>query len=138
MRTVRALRGLTQALARTGIAQTRDIVRHASTFFDRDMKRHQRRVAATFEDAREYDYLRDEAALRLVGRLDDVTRKFPTVLDFGCNTGNILSKWSGQGGIKAFHMLDGTDKMLYRDQRAWESRTDGACTSSVGPGFYVP
>lgn len=90
------------------------------------MKRHQRNVAASLPDASEYDYLRDEAATRLLSRLEDIKREFPNVLDLGCHSGNIVAKWSGQGGFRRVTMLDGAAKMLERDKEMWLKRTDRA------------
>ena len=88
------------------------------------MKRHQRNVAAALPDAVEYDYLRNEAASRLLDRLDDIKREFPAVLDLGCHSGNLVSQWNGQGGFRHVHMLDGSEKMLMRDHAIWSKRTD--------------
>ena len=90
------------------------------------MKRQQRDFAAAQLDSAEYDYLRDEAATRLLGRLEDIKREFPDVLNLGCNTGNLVAKWSGQGGFQRVHMLDSSEKMLFRDKSQWSSRTDRA------------
>jgi hypothetical protein len=77
-------------------------------------KRQQRDAAAARPDSREFDYLRDEIAGRVVDRLNDITRSFPVALDMGCNTGNIVRKLreatSGgadmPGDIRELHMLD--------------------------------
>lgn len=53
------------------------------------MKKAQRDRAASGSNSREFDYLRDEVANRLVERLLDVSRKFPHAADVGCNTGNL-------------------------------------------------
>ena len=53
--------------------------------FDRAQVRRQRdRAAARF---REHDFLFQEVADRLLSRLDDIRRKFPSVLDLGCHSG---------------------------------------------------
>ena len=102
------------------------------------MKRHQRNIAASLPDASEYDYLRDEAATRLLGRLEDIKREFPDVLDLGCHTGNIVTKWSGQGGFRRVTMLDGATKMLERDQATWLKRTDRACFPLLAALLPIP
>jgi len=56
--------------------------------------------------SRDFDYLRDEVAARLVDRLNDITREFPVALDLGANTGNIVKQLSGHGGVKKLFMLD--------------------------------
>jgi NADH dehydrogenase [ubiquinone] 1 alpha subcomplex assembly factor 5 len=53
--------------------------------FDRALvRRHRDRAAAQFARS---DFLLQEAAARLTGRLLDVTRDFPLALDLGCHTG---------------------------------------------------
>ncbi|KHJ33412.1 putative methyltransferase domain-containing protein [Erysiphe necator] len=58
--------------------------------FNRHIKNLQRERAASYKDqSRQVDYLKDEVALRLVGRLHDIKRQFPHILDFGANSCNI-------------------------------------------------
>jgi NADH dehydrogenase [ubiquinone] 1 alpha subcomplex assembly factor 5 len=47
------------------------------------------RAAASTQQSRQVDYLRDEVAARLCDRLLDINRSFPKVLDFGANACNI-------------------------------------------------
>jgi NADH dehydrogenase [ubiquinone] 1 alpha subcomplex assembly factor 5 len=47
------------------------------------------RAAASGQQSRQVDYLRDEVAARLCDRLLDINRSFPKVLDFGANACNI-------------------------------------------------
>jgi NADH dehydrogenase [ubiquinone] 1 alpha subcomplex assembly factor 5 len=117
--------------------------------FNRRMKIAQRDRAAAAPDSREYDYLRDEVARRLVERLGDILREFPTALDLGANTGNIAaalraatppppaaaaedgssssspstSAPPSHGGIRTLHMLEPSHRMLYRDEALWSSPT---------------
>lgn len=56
------------------------------------MKLVQRRRAALAPDYASYHYLRDEVASRLVDRLADINKAFPTVVEIGCGTGAHVSK----------------------------------------------
>lgn len=74
----------------------------------------QRERAALRSDARDFDYVRDEVATRLVERLGDITREFPDVLDVGAHSGPVLRALLAQGGagapppngIRSITMLD--------------------------------
>lgn len=50
--------------------QTRSYSISSMNVFDRELKKKQRTMAAMLSNSREYDYLRDEVAKRLVDRLD--------------------------------------------------------------------
>ena len=76
----------------------------AMTVFDRNVVRQRRdRHAAGFGD---FDFLLNEAADRLLDRLEDVTRPFPLALDLGCHTGQIASALQGRGGIQTLVQCD--------------------------------
>lgn len=64
--------------------------------FDRDLKRRQRIYALSHNP--EYDYLRDECAERLVDRLDDILRTFPTALELGSHRGNVAASIRSRNG----------------------------------------
>ncbi len=109
------------------------------TVFDRDAKLKQRqRAASDIENSRTVEYLRDEIALKSVERLAFIKRKFPNVLDLGCNSGNFekvlcdssnddrpsesVKGYSFKGDREAVKnnlgvitMLDSCREMLYRD-----------------------
>jgi NADH dehydrogenase [ubiquinone] 1 alpha subcomplex assembly factor 5 len=68
----------------TGDAQQPDV-------FDRHLKHRQRNQSLLLPESEYYDYLRDEVSIRLVDRLDDITRKFPLVLNIGCHRGQFLA-----------------------------------------------
>jgi NADH dehydrogenase [ubiquinone] 1 alpha subcomplex assembly factor 5 len=93
------------------------------TVFNTEAKFRQRERAAAATNSREFDYLRDELARRLVERLDDVTRTFPLAVDLGANSGNILAALraspSHAHGIQTLHMIDSSPGMLYRDKATW-------------------
>ncbi|KAJ3109956.1 NADH dehydrogenase [ubiquinone] 1 alpha subcomplex assembly factor 5 [Phlyctochytrium bullatum] len=84
--------------------------------FDRSIKVQQRNRAAMLPDSRVVDYLRDEAAARLVDRFvqKDIKRRFPRVLDLGAGAGHIY-KAVDKDMMDHVVQLDSADKMLYRD-----------------------
>lgn len=86
----------------------------------------QRSRAAKLPDSREYDYIRDEVARRVLDRFEDITRTFPVAVDVGANTANILQQLDGHGGISKLHMIESCRDMLYRDKAAWEAKAGGA------------
>lgn len=61
----------------------------AIDIFDRRLVRQHRDRAAAGLDS--HDFLLRECAARLVDRLDDITRRFPTALDLGCHGGEIAA-----------------------------------------------
>ncbi|RHY31461.1 hypothetical protein DYB32_003467 [Aphanomyces invadans] len=67
------------------------------------MKRTQRNnVAALLDNSKEYEYLREEVAKRLVDRLQDIDRDFPNALDLGAGSGHIFKSLApdvGLGGV---------------------------------------
>lgn len=91
-----------------------------------DQKLMQRNRAGAREDAAEFDYLRDEIATRLVDRLNDITRTFPVAVDLGANTGNIAKQLSGHCGIKTLHMIEPSEKMLFRNEAEWRGKASDA------------
>ena len=80
------------------LRRSRRLSRAASTsvaVFDAPLKAAQRRRAAAGASGggdanRTFDYLHDAVARRLVDRLRDVRRTFPTALDLGAGTGAVL------------------------------------------------
>ncbi len=103
----------------------------------------QRNRAASAPDSRDFDYIRDEVARRLVDRLGDITRDFPVAVDLGANAGNVAralrsasakaayggsshapgrDATSGQpslGGVRALHLVEPSERMLFRDAGEW-------------------
>lgn len=58
--------------------------------FDRNLKQRQRNFTLNSQyDATYYDYLREESARRLVDRLDDITKSFPSAVELGSYRGTI-------------------------------------------------
>jgi len=107
-----------------------------SKAFNRDLKKKQRNNAAyatqvwrsaaakTGDDIVDYDYFRQEMAIRLVDRLDDVKRAegFPLALDIGCGSSQIYRSIcsddafegeGGIGGVRKMVLLDSSDGMLH-------------------------
>jgi SAM-dependent methyltransferase len=81
------------------------------TVFDRKVLRQRRdRRAGEFAG---YDFLVREAADRLLDRLEDVTRSFPTALDLGCHTGQIADMLQDRGGIETLIQCDLSPAMTF-------------------------
>ena len=107
------------------------------TVFNTATKLAQRTRAAAYPTAPDFDYLRDEVADRLVGRLRDITRPFPTALDLGSNSGNVLSQLLSQkregeaaaGGVSSLFALDSCAGM--------HARAAPACALARAAGLAV-
>ena len=94
--------------------------------FNSSMKQQMRHNAAKLNDAKSYDYLREEVASRLVDRLDDVKREFPLALDLGsgscflhreiCRDDSLGDNGGGVGGVKKIVALDSCGEVLRRDE----------------------
>mmetsp|Transcript_25094 Transcript_25094/g.87537 ORF Transcript_25094/g.87537 Transcript_25094/m.87537 type:complete len:352 (-) Transcript_25094:49-1104(-) len=98
------------------------------TIFNRAKKREQRNAAARLADSKEYDYLRDEVAARLVDRLNDIKRSFPVAADIGCGNGHILRALAGHGDIETLYMTDISEGALARDAA---SRAEDAARANL-------
>ncbi|ODQ50938.1 S-adenosyl-L-methionine-dependent methyltransferase [Saitoella complicata NRRL Y-17804] len=94
--------------------------------FDRAVKHLQRdRAAADPAASRNYDYLKDEVADRLVERLLFVNRKFDTVMDLGSGAGHVAKSLcrpreedngvAPASRIKDYIAMDGSPLLLHRD-----------------------
>jgi len=80
--------------------------------FDRHaVRRHRDRAAPRFDAHR---FLFDETADRLLDRLDDIKRRFPTALDLGCHTGLLAKAMAGRGGIETLVQCDPAPEMVQR------------------------
>jgi NADH dehydrogenase [ubiquinone] 1 alpha subcomplex assembly factor 5 len=76
----------------------------APKIFDRAAVRAHRDRAARLPA--EHDFLVNEAAERLLDRLDDVKRQFPKALDLGCRTGILTNALKGRGGVESILHAD--------------------------------
>lgn len=74
------------------------------TVFDRRAVRRHRDRAAPGLGA--HGFLFAEVAARLVDRLDDVKRDFPTALDLGCHGGALAAALGGRGGVETLVQCD--------------------------------
>lgn len=79
--------------------------------FDRKTKLQQKRIAANYPDHSLYDYLRDEVAERVIDRMADISRFFPTVLDLGAGKG-YLAKHIAQDEVGKLYQLESCKDML--------------------------
>lgn len=88
----------------------------AQVTFDRELFRKNRiraleRNSLKLDDSDGYNYLRKEVTTRLVDRLDDISRTFPTALELGSFDGFLYSEisdrphYSGKGGIGGIETL---------------------------------
>lgn len=90
----------------------------APLIFDRTLLRQRRnRAAATLP---QYDFLLRDVAERLLDRLSDVTRTFPTALDLGCHTGQLAEMRGERGGIERLVQCDLSPRMAAKAaQNGW-------------------
>ncbi|KAJ7591471.1 S-adenosyl-L-methionine-dependent methyltransferase [Mycena floridula] len=82
--------------------------------FDRQTKRLQKDRAAISGHSRTVDYLRDEVADRMMERLEDIKRKFDTILDLGSGPGHFAKLLETSKARKCV-MVDSSEKTLNRD-----------------------
>jgi SAM-dependent methyltransferase len=66
-------------------------------FDRRAVRRHRDRAAADFAA---HDFLFREVGDRLLDRLADMARRFPSALDLGCRTGTLARHIAGRGGVE--------------------------------------
>ena len=98
----------------------------AMRVFNRSVKRLQRDSAATvrLNDGRDFSYLREEVAARLVDRLDYINRKFDKAIDIGSFTGHVYRALGENNicGIESLVQCDLSADML----RVGEQLSGGA------------
>ncbi|CCM03355.1 uncharacterized protein FIBRA_05484 [Fibroporia radiculosa] len=85
--------------------------------FDRNVKRLQKDRSALLEggvQSRTVDYVRDEVADRLIERLQDIKRKFSTIIDIGSGPGHFSKLLEPETTDKVV-MIDSSEKLLHRD-----------------------
>lgn len=78
-------------------------------FDRRSVRLHRDRAAALLPD---HDFLLREVGERLLDRLDDVRRRFPTALDLGCHRGELSEMLAGRGGIETLVQCDLAERMV--------------------------
>lgn len=78
-------------------------------FDRRSVRLHRDRAAALLPD---HDFLLREVGERLLDRLDDVRRQFPTALDLGCRRGELSAMLAGRGGIETLVQCDVSERMV--------------------------
>ncbi|KAK0491380.1 S-adenosyl-L-methionine-dependent methyltransferase [Armillaria novae-zelandiae] len=87
------------------------------TVFDRKAKQLQRDRAAVKDGGKSsatVDYVRDEVADRLLERLEDIKKRFSTVLDLGSGPGH-FARLLGPENARRCIMIESSEKTLYRD-----------------------
>lgn len=84
-----------------------------NVIFNRELKQRQRTTAARQYAA--YEYLREESADRLVDRLDDISRSFPTALELGSYRGAVASALRQRNGPEVEIRTGGVEKLLVCD-----------------------
>ncbi|KAG7447579.1 S-adenosyl-L-methionine-dependent methyltransferase [Guyanagaster necrorhizus] len=85
--------------------------------FDRKAKQLQRDRAAAKDGGKSsatVDYVRDEVADRLLERLEDINRKFSTILDLGSGPGHFARLLGPENATRCI-MIEPSEKTLYRD-----------------------
>ncbi|KAM9454634.1 arginine-hydroxylase NDUFAF5, mitochondrial isoform 2-T2 [Clarias gariepinus] len=93
----------------------------AMNVFDRNMKRKQKKWAASLQDSEKYDYLRDEVGSRVADRIYDIARTFPLALDVGCGKSHIAEHLS-KDVVERLFLTDISDASL-RQKRPSEMTT---------------
>ena len=78
-------------------------------FDRRSVRLHRDRAAALLPD---HDFLLREVGERLLDRLDDVRRRFPTALDLGCHRGELAEMLAGRGGVETLVQCDLAERMV--------------------------
>jgi NADH dehydrogenase [ubiquinone] 1 alpha subcomplex assembly factor 5 len=88
----------------------------SNLIFDRELKARQKERSLLLTDGEYYDYLREESAARIVDRIEDISRVFPTGLELGCHRGALYDLINGTeslrdggggiGGIKTLYQCD--------------------------------
>ncbi|KAK0230411.1 S-adenosyl-L-methionine-dependent methyltransferase [Armillaria fumosa] len=87
------------------------------TVFDRKAKQLQRDRAAAKDGGKSsatVDYVRNEVADRLLERLEDIKRRFNTVLDLGSGPGHFARLLGAENATRCI-MVESSEKTLYRD-----------------------
>lgn len=97
--------------------------------FDRNLVRQRRDRAAPGFDG--FDFLVKEAADRLVDRMDDVLRRFDSVLDLGCHTGQVAEALRAKGAFEHLVQCDLSPAMV-------KAAAGNGCPSAVVDEEWLP
>lgn len=79
--------------------------------FDRNVKKLQRNRITNDPNYKDYEYIKSEIGWRVADRVFDITRKFDTVLDMGCQRG-FVSKNFDQDVCKKIYMYEMSENLL--------------------------
>ena len=71
-----------------------------------------------------YDYLREESSLRLVDRLEDITRDFPRALEIGSYKGHVLKEISSRQGLRGKGGVGGIEHLIECDSVQYINDTE--------------
>ncbi|XP_053532277.1 arginine-hydroxylase NDUFAF5, mitochondrial isoform X2 [Ictalurus punctatus] len=93
----------------------------AMNVFNRNMKRKQKKWAATLPDSDKYDYLRDEVGSGVADRIYDIARTFPLALDVGSGKSHVAEHLS-KDVVERLFLTDISDASL-RQKRQSEMPT---------------
>ena len=76
----------------------------ATPFDQRSVRHHRDRAAAHPDD--DTDFLFHDVSDRLLDRMDDITRQFPTALELGARRGHLADGLNGRNGIERLFQSD--------------------------------
>jgi len=107
--------------------------------FDDHMKIVQRENAALAPNAMDFEYLRDEIALRVVDRIGCIQRSFSNVIDIGCNAGGIAhymlqANYLNYPYIRKSH-IDAVTEIARQEGKEIEIPTRDPNLPQLFPGF---
>jgi NADH dehydrogenase [ubiquinone] 1 alpha subcomplex assembly factor 5 len=83
--------------------------------FNRDLKRKHREFALKLNDGNYYDYLRQESAINIIDRLEDITRSFPLALELGSFRGELGKHIASRENIKGEGGIGGITELIQCD-----------------------
>ncbi len=99
----------------------------SNMIFDRELKARHKESSLLLTEGEYYDYLREESAARIVDRIEDISRGFPTGLELGCHRGvlydlingteSLGDEGGGIGGIKTLYQCDMAPSAMRTDRK---------------------
>ncbi len=96
--------------------------------FDSALKNRQRHRVFVSDCDGQFDYLRQECALRLVDRLDDISRTFPRALEIGSYRGHVFDVISKRNGSNNDNQVGGILDFVQSDTMPLENVAVNACS----------